>query len=115
MGGDADFTIKETEIKLGLGAVYRLFDDTHALNPWAGGSLIMQRLKSAETNNLAPGVNTATDTRFGGELAFGADYRIGPGYALGEARIPFTDLDDLITGNSNAGNVNLSAGYRFVF
>jgi hypothetical protein len=115
VGGDADFTIKETEIKFGAGAAYRLFDDTHALNPWAGGSLIMQRLKSAETNNLAPGENTSTDVRFGGELAFGADYRIGPGYVLGEARIPLTDLDDLITGNSNAGNVNLSAGYRFVF
>jgi hypothetical protein len=115
VGGDADFTIKETEIKFGAGAAYRLFDDTHALNPWAGGSLIMQRLKSAESNNLAPGENTSSDTRLGAELAFGADYRIGPGYVLGEARIPLTDLDDLITGNSNAGNVNLSAGYRFVF
>lgn len=72
-------------------------------------------MESTETNDLAPGENTSTDVRFGAELAFGADYRLGPGYLLGEARIPFTDLDDLITGNSNAGNINLSVGYRVVF
>ena len=115
VGGDAGFEIDESELKLGIGAAYRLFDDSARLSPWGGGSLIMQRLTSTETNDLAPGENTSSDTRFGAELAFGADYKLGPGYLLGEARIPFTDLHDLITGNSNAGNVNLSAGYRFIF
>jgi hypothetical protein len=115
VGGDAGYEIDESELKLGIGAAYRLFDDSRKLSPWGGASLIMQRLQSTETNDLAPGENTATDTRFGAEIAVGADYRLGPGYLLGELRLPFTDLDDLITGNSNAGNVNLSVGYRLVF
>jgi hypothetical protein len=115
VGGDAGYEIDESELKLGIGAAYRLFDDSHKLSPWGGASLIMQRLQSTETNDLAPGENTSTDTRFGAEIAFGADYRLGPGYLVGEIRVPFTDLDDLITGNSNAGNVNLSVGYRLVF
>ena len=115
VGGDANFEIDESEFKVGLGGSFRLFTDEKALVPWAGVAAVMQRLSSTETNALAPGENTSTDTRFGGELSAGADYRLGPGYALGEARMVLTDLDDLITGNSNAGNVNLSLGYRLVF
>lgn len=115
VGGDADFETTESEIKLGLGGSFRVFTDDHTLVPWVGASAVMQRLTSTQTNDLAPGENTSEDTRFGGELFAGADYRLGPGYALGEARLVLTDLDDLITGNSNAGNVNLSLGYRLVF
>lgn len=115
VGGDADFDTKESEMKIGLGGSFRLFTDEKKLVPWAGAAAVMQRLKTTQTNDLAPGENTAEDTKFGGELFAGADYELGPGYVLGEARLVLTDLNDLITGNSNAGNVNLSAGYRFVF
>ena len=115
VGGDTIFDTKESELKLGLGGSFRLLTKIATLVPWVGASAVVQMLTSSQTNDLSPGENTARSTKFGGEVFAGADYRLGPGYALGEARFVLTDLDDLITGNSNAGSVNLSIGYRFVF
>ena len=102
-------------MKFGLGGSFRIFTDEKKIVPWVGAAAVMQTLKTTQTNDLAPGENTSEDTKFGGELFAGADYRLGPGYAVGEARLILTDLNDLITGDSNAGNINLSVGYRFVF
>jgi hypothetical protein len=114
LAGDAEYTIKETEFKIGVDAVYRLplAGKLDGLIPFGGLGPIIQVLRTKETTSLAPGTNSSVDTYFGFELVGGADYQLGPGYVLGEVRVIYTDLDDLLTGNSNGGNLVVSAGYR---
>ena len=72
-------------------------------------------LRTTERNDFNPGENTAESSEFGFEVVLGADYGVGPGYLLGEARVIYSDLDHLYTGDTNAGNVMISIGYRAVF
>jgi len=95
--------------------IYRIFPDDRSLIPFVGLGPIMHMIKSAQTTSFAPGENTAQKTYFGFEFVGGVDFRLGPGYLLGEARVLGTNLNDLLTGNSNAGNVMISVGYRIVF
>lgn len=112
IGGEGSYDIDTTELKIGLGGVYRIFGFDRALVPFVGGGPILHMLKTTETTSFAPGENTSQNTELGFELLGGADYRLGPGFVLGEVRFLYSDLDQLFTGNSNAGNVAISVGYR---
>ena len=83
--------------------------------PWVAAGPMLQLLRSSEASDIAPGDNTARNTEFGFELAGGIDYRLGPGYLVGELRVGYSDLDHTLTGDSNAGNLALGIGYRVVF
>ena len=72
-------------------------------------------LRSTETTTIAPGDNTAASTELGLELAGGADYRVGPGFLVGDVRFAYTKLDHTITGSTNASKITLAVGFRFVF
>lgn len=113
--GAYTFSISETELKVGLDLLYRVFTADHRLVPYGGAGLVMHMLKTTETNSMAPGDNTAQDTNFGFEIVGGVDYKLGPGLLLGELRIVYTGLDHLWTGDTNAGNVTVGVGYRFIF
>jgi hypothetical protein len=115
VGGSGNYDIGVTEFKLGLDLIYRIFGPTQSLVPFVGAGPVLHMLRTTATNGFAPGENTAQDTRMGFEVLAGADYRVGPGYVLGEARLVYSGLDHLFTGDSNAGNVMISAGYRLVF
>jgi opacity protein-like surface antigen len=113
--GEANYDIDETELKLALLGVYRVFGPERRMIPYGGLGPVLHLLETAETTDLAPGENTSQDTNLGFELLGGVDYRLGPGYLSGELRVVYSNLDHLLTGNSNAGNVMLSAGYRLTF
>lgn len=115
IGGMGTYDVKVTELKLGLDLIYRFFGADRAFIPYAGAGPMIQMLKTTETTSFAPGENTAQNTALGFEVLAGADFRAGPGYVLGELRALYSNLDHLFTGDSNAGNVMLSAGYRAVF
>jgi hypothetical protein len=38
-----------------------------------------------------------------------------PGFVAGDVRVVYSKLDNLLTGASNAGNIAITMGYRFVF
>lgn len=113
--GDYEFTVEETELKLGLGAVYRFAGMDSRLVPFAGLGPILHLLRTTQTSSLAPGENTEEDTKLGVELQGGVDVRMGPGALTAEARLVYSSLDHVMTGDTNAGNVTLSLGYRFLF
>ena len=115
VGGDATYDIDVTELKVGIDAIYRIFGPERRLVPFVGAGPILHMLRTEETTSFAPGENEAEDTNVGMEIVGGADYRLGPGYVLGEARLVMSNLNHLFTGNTNAGNVMISAGYRLVF
>lgn len=115
VGGDYDWDLKVTELKLGLDLVYRFFPQDHAFVPYLGVGPILHFMKSTESTNLAPGDNTEQGTAVGVEVVGGVDYRLGPGLLLGEVRYVWSKLDHLWTGETNAGNVVIAVGYRLVF
>jgi opacity protein-like surface antigen len=115
VGGEGEYELDVTELKLGLGLVYRIFGPEEAFVPFVGAGPALHMLRTTERNDFNPGENTAESSELGFEVVAGADYRMGPGYLLGEARVLYSDLDHLYTGDSNAGNVVLSVGYRAVF
>lgn len=113
--GATTYTIHETELVVGATIGYRVFGAEHALVPWGALGPVLHMLKTSETTMVAPGENTATSTELGLELAAGVDYRVGPGFVLGGARLIYSNLDHALTGDTNAGKLGLELGYRFVF
>jgi hypothetical protein len=115
VGGAYDYDVAVTELKLGLDLVYRFFTAERRFVPYLGAGPLVHFLKSTESTNLAPGDNTEQGAAIGFEALLGVDFRLGPGLLLGEARYVWSKLDHLWTGDSNAGNVVIAVGYRFVF
>ncbi len=115
LSAPAEYTIKETELVIALLVSYRLASHDHPLVPWVGVGPMAHLLRSTESTTIAPGDNTAVSTEIGLELAGGIDYRIGPGFIVGDLRIVYSKLDHEITGNTNAGKISLAAGYRLMF
>lgn len=115
INGAGDYDIGVTELKIGLDIIYRLFGPARSLVPFVGAGPVLHMLRTTQTTSFAPGENQAQNTELGFELLGGADYRLGPGYLLGEARLVYSDLDHLFTGDTTATNITVSTGYRLVF
>lgn len=111
----ADYTVHETELEVALLASYRLAAPDRALVPWVGVGPMLHFLKTTETTTVAPGENTAVSTELGVELGGGIDFRAGPGFVTGDARLAYSKLDHQLTGSTNAGKLAIAAGYRVVF
>ncbi len=114
-GGSTSYTIKQTEVVVGLTGNYRFAPASAALVPHIGAGPVLHLLKTNETTSVAPGENTATQTKVGVEVGGGVDYRVGPGYLAGDARFIYSGLDTPLAGSTNAGSFALALGYRFVF
>ncbi len=115
VGGPHAYTIDVSELKFGLDVIYRFFDNSEFIVPFAGLGGVMQLLQSTEESDLGPGESTAQSTAFGFEVLGGADLRAGPGFVVGELRYVYTGLDHDITGESNAAGVTATVGYRIGF
>lgn len=111
----ATYSIGETEMVLALLASLRLAGPDKPLVPWVGAGPMLHLLRTSESTSIAPGDNTDVSTELGLELAGGADFRAGPGYLGGDLRIAYSNLDHVLTGNTNAGKLAVSASYRFTF
>jgi hypothetical protein len=115
IGGAGDYDIAVTEFKVGLLGVFRLFGPDRPIIPYAGLGPVIHMLHTKQQTSFGPGPNKERNTELGFEVVAGADFRAGPGYVLGEARVVYSDLDHRWTGDTNAGGVTISAGYRLTF
>jgi opacity protein-like surface antigen len=116
IGGSYDWETKVLELKWALDVIWRFFDDSHTLIPYAGLGPVIQYLSTKQTTSIpGSGENTERNAEFGFEILGGLDWQLGPGYLFGDLRFVFTKLDHRFTGDINAGNVTICAGYRFVF
>lgn len=113
-GGMTTYDIHQTELLVGATIQYRI-PASEKLVPRVGLGPAVHMLRTNETNGLAPGTNTAQQTKLGLEALAGVDYRLGPGYLAGDLRLIYSGLDTPLTGSSNAGNIGLAVGYRIVF
>jgi len=114
VGGRQTYDLAVDELGLALEVFYRFFPNDQELVPFAGLGLLVNMLQSNQDSSL-PGANSETSTEVGVTLAGGVDWRLGPGFLVGELRFAYSALSHELTGDSNAGNVGLSVGYRIGF
>lgn len=112
-GGEASYTIHQTELVAGLLASYRFA--TSGLVPRVGAGPIVQMLRTHETTSLSPDSSSSQQTKVGFQVAGGIDYQAGPGYLAGDIRFLYSSLDTMLTGSTNAGSIAVLLGYRIVF
>lgn len=115
-GGAYDWETKVLELKWAIDVIWRFFDDSRTVIPFAGLGPALQYLRTAQTTTTpGSGENTESNAEFGFEILGGVDFKLGIGYLFGDVRFVFTMLDHRFAGETNAGNVTICAGYRFVF
>jgi hypothetical protein len=115
-GGDYDWETKVLELKWALDAIWRFFEQDRTLIPFAGVGFALQYLRTAQTTSIPDtGENTESNAKPGFEILGGLDWKLGIGYLFGDVRFVFSKLDHHFTGETNAGNVTICVGYRFVF
>jgi hypothetical protein len=111
----AMYTIDQDEVVLALMVGYRLARPEKTLVPWVAGGPLVHLLRTKQTTTIAPGENTASATEPGAQVACGVDMKAGPGFLVGDLRFAYSALDNVLTGDSNAGKLMLAAGYRLAF
>ncbi len=103
------------ELKFALDLIVRPLGLKYACIPILGVGPAAQFLKTAQTSTLSEGRNFEQSWEIGLEALLGLDVAMGPGYLVLDLRYLYTDLDHRLTGDTNAGNVATSLGYRFRF
>lgn len=88
----------------------------HDAGAWsARGGAAPALVLAAATSEAFVLRNRQTDTRLGLDLFGAFDYRAGPGFLTGEARVAITGVDFLATGPATLASLTFSAGYRYRF
>jgi hypothetical protein len=111
-------TTTQRELRLSVGAMWRLRDPGAALNGFAGIGARAYFLETV-TNGSAGGQsfleNQETSTRFGGLLVLGVELRLGPGVLVGALDVSGSPLPHLVTGHVQTTALGLNVGYRVFF
>jgi len=115
VGGAYTYDVKVLELKFALDVIFRFFDDSHAIIPFAGLGFALQYLATTQEASFDSEENTERNAEPGFEILGGVDFALGPGFVFGDVRFVYSKLDHNFTGDTNAGNVTVCAGYRFVF
>jgi hypothetical protein len=116
--GSFRYKIKEEEVLIGLGTLYRFFPPRTFLNFYAQGELEVHLQRSTvrgQSGGEALGINQETETAVGGVVGGGAELLLGPGALAAELLFGFSDLDHRVTGESTAGGLRLQIGYHLLF
>lgn len=127
-GGDRDPNLGETggetynweltqrTVTLDVVGIWRGRNLAAKLDPYG---LIGPRVNFMETTMTAQGNGSEfgevreTNVEFGMVFGGGVDYQLGPGTLFGELKFGWSNLDQTLTGDTNAGAFTLDAGYRF--
>ncbi len=112
IGGEQKFNLYTHQIEVAVEAIYRFFGNEETLVPYVGLGPVMLMQQSVESARFIVGKQKEQSTDFGLLLKGGADYRLGPGFLLGELRARYATLHHRLTGKSNAGSIDLVVGYR---
>lgn len=116
-GGESySWDLTQRTLTLDLVGIWRFRDLAAKLDPYG---LIGPRVNFMETTMTAQGNGSQfgevkeTNVEFGLVLGGGVDYQLGPGTLFGELKFGWSNLDQTLTGNTNAGAFVLDVGYRF--
>lgn len=112
-GVDGSYQLTLRQLTLALSAVYRFERAWRELTPYAG---LGPTVTFDRARTVAFGATTdETAGRIGALAQVGAEWPLGPGAALLEARYHLTRVVFVSTGNASAGGFGLLGGYRFRF
>ncbi len=117
-GGDYAWELSQDFLMISLLGRWRFLDPAGPFNAYAGAGprvFLMRTVINGDSGSEATGENTQTETRFGGVLLAGAEYRLGPGSVLFEAGVGLGKLDGLITGDVSSSDLFFLLGYRLSF
>jgi hypothetical protein len=115
IGGEYSYEVEVLQLKAALDVILRLGSDRLAPIPFLGLGAICHYLRTEQTTSITPAENTEWSFEPGFEVLAGLDVPLGPGFVVFDFRFVYSDLDHLLTGDSNAGNVTTAAGYRLFF
>lgn len=117
-GEDYDWKVRQDFLTFALLLRYRFLPADGLFNVYAGLGPRLYLLRTVANGSAGGeefGETRQLETRFGGTVVAGPELHLGPG-ALGlEVAFAFANLDGMITGNSNAGALDVLLGYRLLF
>lgn len=115
-GADYSWELTQRTLTLDLVGIWRFRNLADKLDPYGliGPRLsLMETTMTAEGNAAQFGEVRETNTEVGLVLGGGVDYQLGPGTLFGELKFGWTNMDQALTGNTNAGQFTFDVGYRF--
>jgi hypothetical protein len=114
--GVLHYELRQRMAVVTFGGLYRFSLD--ALAPYAaiGGRLYMMETEtSGDVDGEPIGTNRETRSTFGGYLAGGVDYLLGPGALLAELQLSYAPVDGFVLRDTNVAGLSLAIGYRVFF
>lgn len=115
-GADWSYELDRRQGIVSLGGLYRLDIGPGWLAPYGaiGGRMYLWQAEiTGESGGENYGTYTETATDFGGFLALGADFFVGPGSILVEVQADYGPVDGFVLRETNAGALSTLLGYRF--
>jgi opacity protein-like surface antigen len=106
-------TLTVHDLGITLGGAYFFVPLERNLLPYAGAGLTTHLLRYdvEAQGGAAFGAHRETATRLGGVVMGGAGFRLGPGLILGELRVGYAPVAEVVSGVSNVGHLSLMLGY----
>lgn len=118
-GGAYSWDLDQQMLIYELSGSYRFGDSQQRLVPYGrlGGRVyaLSTTLDGSSDASADFATHKEGSIEMGGFAAGGVDFLLGPGRVSGELGLGLSDLNQKLTGDSNTGAVEVSAGYRFVF
>lgn len=113
--GGEDFTSTLTlrDLNTSLGAAYFFLPLDSVLVPYAGAGVRAHflRFEVEAAGGSDFGRHEETATRFGGMVFGGAGFHLGPGLLLGEVRVGYAPVEEVVSGVTNIGHLSVMLGY----
>ncbi|MFB6372068.1 MAG: hypothetical protein ABEN55_02905 [Bradymonadaceae bacterium] len=112
-----NWELTQRTLTLDLVGIWRGRNIASSFDPYG---LIGPRVNFMETTMTAQGNGNnqfgevkETNVEFGLVFGGGVDFQLGPGTLFGELKFGWTNLDQTLTGDTNAGAFTADVGYRF--
>ena len=118
-GGSYAWELDQQMLIVELGGAYRILPPGGTFTPFAYGAgriyMLQTRLDGESGEAAEFGRHDESFTEIGATVGGGIDVPIGPGMATGKLGVGFSDMNQRLTGDTNAGAFELSVGYRMAF
>ena len=117
LSGDSyDWELDQQMVVIELAALFRIFPPGPKLMPFARAGariyLLETQLDGASGTVAEFGMHEEAFTELGFTLGGGVEYKLGPGTLTGELGLGVSNMNHILTGDSNTGAVEVTAGYR---
>jgi hypothetical protein len=118
-GGGYDWELEQQMVVVELTAMLRLRSPGARMTPFgrAGARLYLlgSQIDGMSTADAAFGEHRESSREVGAVIGGGVEAAVGPGHAVGQLDVGYSDMNTQLTGDASTGALELSAGYRVAF